>query len=1097
MIVGFAIASGTPVDLTTLNATATVNGAIFTQSNFSGSTGTGVFDSFVRYQANGTEQGYNTSGRPVQYDELTSGFTRDLPLNQVPLVSKDGTLYREFRYDINEVSGDTKALLSLDKIRVFISTIPGITSADPADDHFGQTAASTSLVYDLGTDHYIKLNYDLAPGSGNGDMVFLVPNSFFGPDATAACQYNGFDGASCGYYVYLYSYAGDEYTSSDGFEEWSVRKAPYVTVTKTAVPTFTRTFPWTIDKSVTPDSWNLFKGDSGTSDYTVAVTKGTGVDSNWAVSGDIVVTNPSGTDAVINSVADVISGGINAPVTCPVTFPYTLADKGTLTCTYSSALPDGTSRTNTATVTLADSGAFTGTADFAFTTPTALVNDTIHVTDTNGGSWTFSASGSQTYSKTFTCDADAGTHDNTATITETGQSDDASVAVACKALTVTKDAAAALTRTWNWTIDKSVSPDSWNLFKGDSGTSDYTVSVDATPSTSDWVVSGNIHVANAVGNPPATINSITDVLTPAGSATVTGCKVGATLISFPYVLAAGAQIDCTYSKSLSSATDQTDVATATLQNHSFSSTLVATNTGTTNFSSSSVAAHFGDATITDVDEQIAVSDTYEYPGGTTTSLGTANALNDTLPKVFHPASETFTCDADAGTHTNRASFVTNDNGVTGHHDATVTVACKALSVSKDAATSFDRTYHWTITKAAKTAEVGGTALTDLTLAVGEQYQAWYFVTVGLANTPYTDSNWAVSGNIHVANAAGNPPATINSITDVMTPFGAVTVTGCKVGSTGIAFPYVLAAGSTIDCTYSQALTAATDQSNVATATLQNHSFSSTLVATNTGTTDFAGAAASADFSKATITKYDDSITVTDTYPYPGGTVTTLGTATVGVDTLPKTFKYPRWIGPYTTADCGTINIDNRAAFVTNSSSTTGQADYRIVVTVPCPTGCTLTQGYWKTHSSYGPAPFDAAWTLLDALEGSGQPLIWAPDGSYDGADELFFSPNTTATWFDVFWTAPAGNAYYQLAHQYEAAVLNILNDASAPATVTNAITHAEALFEQYTPADIAALRGNQPVRKDFIATAGILGSYNTGTIGPGHCDEDGLSSRSQ
>ena len=52
-----------------------------------------------------------------------------------------------------------------------------------------------------------------------------------------------------------------------------------------------------------------------------------------------------------------------------------------------------------------------------------------------------------------------------------------------------------------------------------------------------------------------------------------------------------------------------------------------------------------------------------------------------------------------------------------------------------------------------------------------------------------------------------------------------------------------------------------------------------------------------------------------------------------------------------------------------------------------------------------------------------------------------------------------------------------------------------ALFEQYTPSYIGGLKGNDAIRKDFITTAGILGSYNTGKIGPGHCDEDGLSSK--
>jgi len=73
-------------------------------------------------------------------------------------------------------------------------------------------------------------------------------------------------------------------------------------------------------------------------------------------------------------------------------------------------------------------------------------------------------------------------------------------------------------------------------------------------------------------------------------------------------------------------------------------------------------------------------------------------------------------------------------------------------------------------------------------------------------------------------------------------------------------------------------------------------------------------------------------------------------------------------------------------------------------------------------------------------------------------------------------------------------VLNILDDASAPQEVVDAIAHAEAMFEAYTPAQVGSLKGIKGPRKDFITTAGILGSCTTGTIGPGHCDEDALSS---
>ena len=72
-------------------------------------------------------------------------------------------------------------------------------------------------------------------------------------------------------------------------------------------------------------------------------------------------------------------------------------------------------------------------------------------------------------------------------------------------------------------------------------------------------------------------------------------------------------------------------------------------------------------------------------------------------------------------------------------------------------------------------------------------------------------------------------------------------------------------------------------------------------------------------------------------------------------------------------------------------------------------GCSLTPGYWKNHSQYGPAPYDATWAQV-------------------GEDTIFFLSNQT--WYEVLWTAPKkGNAYYILAHAYIAAYLNELNGA--------------------------------------------------------------------
>jgi len=132
------------------------------------------------------------------------------------------------------------------------------------------------------------------------------------------------------------------------------------------------------------------------------------------------------------------------------------------------------------------------------------------------------------------------------------------------------------------------------------------------------------------------------------------------------------------------------------------------------------------------------------------------------------------------------------------------------------------------------------------------------------------------------------------------------------------------------------------------------------------------------------------------------------------------------------------------------------------------TGCTLTLGYWKTHSEFGPAPYDATWALLAS-----------------GASTPFFLSGQS--WYEAFNTPVAGNAYYILAHQYMAAVLNGLAGAST-AAVTTELAAAATLLGTYTPAQIAALESKDAVVKQFKSLGETLDNYNTGLIGPGHCD---------
>ncbi len=1042
----FAFAAGHVLDLTTAGATASANGALFAQTTFGGSTGTGVFDTFVTIGNNGTEQGFNTDARPIQTGMHTGNsatHNRSLRLDTVPEFIVSSIPYREFRLDINQVSGATSGLLSMENLRIFTSSSTTLNGFNPATNTFA-TGGLANLVWDLDGDgdRWVKMNYNLAPGSGNGDIRVLIPSSVFGP----GCAYDaGTGGADCGTYVYLYSSFGENHASNDGFEEWSVRKVPYAV--KTADTSYTRTFPWTIEKSASPDTWDLNTGDSGTSEYNVSVVKGDPIDSDLTVSGTITIINPASggsprsTAASITNVTDALPGG-SATVTCPSSFPIALAGGGTVQCTYTGTVASNAPGTNTATVTYSTASLPTNQIeakkDFAFGAPTTVVNGTINVTDSVQGALG-SASDDQTftYTDTFTCDDDVGDNDNTATIVETSQTADATVTVNCYTPTVTKTAVERLTRTYLWTIDKSVSPDTWDLNTGDSGTSAYEVTVDKTGSEdSGWTVEGEITISNPNPSTPLDITDVTDEINPGAVAATVSCPSD--------TVAAGGSITCDYGPvDVTDGSDRTNTATATYQNYSYDEDLVATEDGTSDVTGDA-DVDFSEAVVSEVNGTINVSDSVQ---------GDLGSASDDYTFEY---TDTFTCDDDEGENDNTAEIV--ETGQTA--DASVTVNCYTPTVEKTAVESLTRTWTWTIDK------VGDQ--TELTLMPGQVFIVNYDVEVDATSA---DSEWAVEGEITINNPNLSSALDITAIVDEIDPgdFGATVDCG---GATSVP------ADDSLTCDYGPVgLPNADNRTNTATVTYQNYSYDELGAPTANGTSDVTGEA-DVDFSEATVNHVDEEITVTDDNATPGDTSddTVLGTANALTDTLPKTFEFSYELGPYTEADCGEFEVVNVASFEANDTDQAGDNDHVIVVTIPCPEGCTLTQGYWKTHNETFPggAPADDTWLLI------------APSAELS---PFFLSGDT---WFGVFWTPPqGGNVYYQLAHQYMAAKLNILNGASAPTSVTNAISAAEAWFVVTTPAQAAELKGK--AAKDLRALASTLASYNEGLIGPGHCDEDSTS----
>lgn len=447
-----------------------------------------------------------------------------------------------------------------------------------------------------------------------------------------------------------------------------------LTADKTATAHLTRTFRWTIDKSVTPDSWELFRGDSGTSQYTIAVTKDSGTLEAY-IDGQICVTNGGAVATQGLQIVDNVTKPPSSTVIASVNVDLSanpILDPGESHCyDYRVDIPAGSvspgaTYKDTADITITNHSGRLGTpfgpnpsaTSVMPSTPT-LINDTINVDDTNGGSWAFSNSGSTSYPTTFACDGDEGTHNNTATIRETGQSDSASVAVSCYALGVSKTAQTAFKRTWSWTIDKSADQSALTLAVGQPFLVNYAVTVNASSADSDFAVGGDITVNNPAPI-AATLNAVSDVVSGGINASV-DCGV-----TFPYTLAAGGTLNCTYSASLPDATDRTNTATATLQNYDYNYDDTSTAAGTTDFSGTAAVA-FANATITKIHECIEVSDTF---GG---ALGTVCAGD--APKAFtysHQVGPYGTC----GTYTvdNTASFAASDDAsYTGSDSWTVNV----------------------------------------------------------------------------------------------------------------------------------------------------------------------------------------------------------------------------------------------------------------------------------------------------------------------------------------------------------------------------------------------------------------------------------------
>jgi hypothetical protein len=468
--------------------------------------------------------------------------------------------------------------------------------------------------------------------------------------------------------------------------------------------------------------------------------------------------------------------------------------------------------------------------------------------------------------------------------------------------TVKKDASAAYTTTNSWSVSKSV--DQKEIDTSPSGTPvfNYTVTVNESQSNSDVTVSGDILVNNPNSQPiDMSGGSIVDQLNGDGNHS---CQL---THGPPSQLSAGDN-DLPY--------------TCTIPFADYTPGAPLTNTVTVTWADQMLDAstHLAAGNASFTTQQItptqnvngptcvSLSDTQAPSGALPSQVCESDLTNGTWVKTYAVGYPITTQNPNmVGTCTPFTNVVTisDANGHSlGSDSRTVKVCVGAdLTVKKDATPSFTRTYNWNLVKA-----VVGPPSQNTPQGTPASFN--YGVTASVTGS--TDSNWQVTGTIHVTNPNDWESVGLTGVTDAIDNNGGQP---CKITSgdpNG-----TIAAGAKVDLGYECDYASAPSPSsftNTATAT-----WSASAANTADGS---AQGQAQGDFANASPTVKDGSLDVTDTL---GGH---LGTVTVA--SAPQTFTYSH---SFDGVPGTCTNYPNTATGTTSDTGTTVQSSQTVKVCV--------------------------------------------------------------------------------------------------------------------------------------------------------------------
>ena len=168
-------------------------------------TGTGYIDPFLRVQANGAEQGYNTSGG-TPFDDKGGPWTHDITFAdlQSTAVTLNGQTYYKILVDLNEPNG-AKSTIDLTNLQFYTSSSGGATT-----ENLSQLGTLRYSMDTAGNDNTVQFDAGRNHGSGSGDAYLYIPASAF-----AGTNPNDF--------VYMYvNFGSADMTTAGGFEEFTL-----------------------------------------------------------------------------------------------------------------------------------------------------------------------------------------------------------------------------------------------------------------------------------------------------------------------------------------------------------------------------------------------------------------------------------------------------------------------------------------------------------------------------------------------------------------------------------------------------------------------------------------------------------------------------------------------------------------------------------------------------------------------------------------------------------------------------------------------------------------------------------------------------------